>query len=123
MTETAANEKRARGRPKGSGKGMPAITTRVRNRALAQAEVKPLDVLLQTMAERWISAQAAVDPEERARLLDSACQVARDVAPYLHPKLQATTIKGDQDSPLSFTVSLPASDALRAMIRGTDSTK
>ena len=118
MSETAATTKRPRGRPKGS----PAVAGRERSRALAQAEVKPLDVLLQTMAERWNAAQAEKG-EERAKLQAEACAVAEKVAPYLHARLQATTIKGDADAPLSFTVSLPASDALRAMIRGTDSTK
>jgi hypothetical protein len=85
--------------------------------ALAQAEVKPLDVLLQTMAKRWKDSQSALDPDERAKLEQEACAVAEKVAPYLHPKLQATTIKGDADAPL-FSISLPASDALRAMVRG-----
>ena len=119
MAEIAEQTKRARGRPKGSGKGMPALTTRMRNRTLAQAEVKPLEVLMQTMAERWKTAQACGDMEERAKLQDAACVVAEKVAPYLHPKLQATTIKGDADAPL-FSVSLPASDVLRAMVRGIE---
>ena len=115
MTETAQTTKKPRGRPKGS----PAVAGRERSRALAQAEVKPLDVMLQTMAERWKAAQVA-DGDDRTRLQNEACTVAEKVAPYLHARLQATTIKGDADQPLSFTVSLPASEALRAMIRGTD---
>ena len=47
-----------------------------------------------------------------------AVAVAAQVAPYLHPKLQATTLKGDSAAPLSFTLSLPSADALRSAIRG-----
>jgi hypothetical protein len=116
MSKTVQTTKGAGGRPKGA----VSNTTRARTLSLAQAEVKPLDVLLQTMAERWKSSQAAIDPEERAQLQVEACAVAEKVAPYLHPKLQATTIKGDADNPLSFAMSLPTADALRAMVRGTD---
>lgn len=119
MADTAEQTKRARGRPKGSGKGMPSLTTRIRNRALAQAEIKPLEVLMQTMTERWKESQLCGDKEERAKLQDAACVVAEKVAPYLHAKLQATTIKGDPEAPL-FSVSLPASDVLRAMVRGIE---
>lgn len=114
MSETAQTTKRPRGRPKGS----PGVAGRDRSRALAQAKVKPLDVMLETMAERWNAAQAAAG-EDRTKLQNEACAVAEKVAPYLHARLQATTIKGDAEQPLSFTVSLPASDALKAMIRGS----
>ena len=117
MSENAPNEEKVRGRPKNAYK---TRSTKERTRALAQAEVKPLDVLMLTMAKRWKTAQGMPEGEERAKMEQEACVVAEKVAPYLHPKLQATTIKGDADQPLSFTVSLPASEALRAMIRGTD---
>jgi len=115
MSEKAPETKRPRGRPKGSA----AVAGRERSRALAQAEIKPLDVMLQTMADRWKAAQSSTDIEERAKLQDAACTVAEKVAPYLHARLQATTIKGDADAPL-FSVSLPASDVLRAMVRGIE---
>lgn len=116
MSEIAQTTKRARGRPKG------ALTSRnaaVRDRALAQSKISPLDVMMQTMTRRWNDAQKAQDPEERGKLEQEACAVAEKVAPYLHARLQATTIKGDADAPL-FSVSLPASDVLRAMVRGIE---
>ena len=115
MTEIALTTKRGRGRPRGS----PSVAGRERQRALAQAEIKPLDVMLETMSERWKAAQLATG-DDRTKLQNEACAVAEKVAPYLHARLQATTIKGDADQPLAFAVSLPASDALRAMVRGID---
>lgn len=85
---------------------------------ILKAKVKPLDVLMQTMANRWTEAEAASDPEERKALELAACGVAEKVAPYLHPKLQATTLKGDPSAPVSFTLSLPGAEVLRAAVRG-----
>ena len=95
------------------------LPTRERNRLIAQANIKPLTVMMDLLAERYKAAQAITDdPEGRAKAMDSALLVAEKVAPYLHPKLQATTIKGDADNPLSFAVSLPDSLLLMAAIRG-----
>ncbi len=92
---------------------------RARNRALAQADVKPLDVLIQTMASRWNEAKAAKTPAARAKLELQACNVAEKVAPYLHPKLQATTLKGDAGAPVGVSITFASADALKAAIRGT----
>jgi len=95
------------------------LPTRARNKVFQEAAVKPLNVMMETLAERWKLAQAIQDdPEARAKALNEAVAVAEKVAPYLHPKLQATTIKGDADNPLSFAVSLPDSLLLMAAIRG-----
>ena len=95
------------------------LPTRERNRLIAQANVKPLTVMMDLLAERYKTAQAITDdPEARQKAQDAALAVAEKVAPYLHPKLQATTIKGDADNPLSFSVSLPDSLLLMAAVRG-----
>lgn len=111
---------RRRGRPPGQ------ISTghrmRERARALASADVKPLDVLMQTMAHKWKAAQEAKTPAQRARLELQACAVAEKVAPYLHPKLQATTIKGEPGKPVGIKLELASADALRAAIRGGNKT-
>jgi len=108
-----------RGRPP----GIAALPGRERNKVILKAKVKPLDVLMDTMADRWTAAQAASDPEERARLQQEACGVAEKVAPYLHPRLQATTLKGDAGNPVSFVLSLPGADVLKAAVRGEDKDK
>jgi len=104
----------SRGGPKGGG-----VNVRVRNRLITQSEVKPLNVMMQALAERYKLADAIQDdPEARAKAMNEAVAVAEKVAPYLHPKLQATTIKGDPNAPLAFSVSLPDSLLLMAAVRG-----
>ncbi len=80
----------------------------------------PLDILMQTMNERWAAAQAESDPEQRAKYQDEACAVAEKIAPYMHPRLAATTVKGEVDSSLKFILSLPGAEALRALVRGAE---
>lgn len=106
-------------RAKRGAKPGTGINVRVRNRLITQSEVKPLNVMMQALAERYKAADAIQDdPKARAQAMAEAVAVAEKVAPYLHPKLQATTIKGDADNPLSFAVSLPDSLLLMAAVRG-----
>jgi len=118
MTNIKDGENTANRRKRGRPDGISSLPTRERNKVISRAKVKPLDVLMETMAERWTAAQASNDPELRAKLQQEACGVAEKVAPYLHPKLQATTLKGDGGNPVSFVLSLPGADVLRAAIRG-----
>jgi DNA-binding protein len=112
--ERLPNAPKVRGVPKGTG-----VNVRVRNRLITQSEVKPLTVMMEVLAERYKTAQAIQDdPDARAKAMNEAVAVAEKVAPYLHPKLQATTIKGDANAPLAFSVSLPDSLLLMAAVRG-----
>ena len=108
-----------RGRKPGC-QGQLGQATRERARALAQSEVKPLGVLMESMAYYWNASKAAKNPAAATKHRDKACAVAERVAPYLHPKLQATTVKGDEQNPLAFVVSLPGMEELRKAIRGDD---
>ena len=111
---TTPDVRKPRGAKKGTG-----VNVRVRNKLITQSEVKPLNVMMELLAERYKTAQAITDdPEARTKAMDQALAVAEKVAPYLHPKLQATTIKGDADNPLSFAVALPDSLLLMAAVRG-----
>lgn len=112
--KTATTTKRPRGAPKGSG-----VNVRERNRLIAQTKVKPLDVMLEVMAERYEAAKTAKNASARTKAQRDAVAVAAQVAPYLHPKLQATTLKGDPAAPVSFALSLPSAEALKAAIRGS----
>jgi len=80
----------------------------------------PLDILMQTMNERWEAAQAASDPEQRAKYQDEACAVAEKIAPYMHPRLAATTLKGDDQNPLNLDLGFLTADALKALVRGIE---
>ncbi len=94
------------------------LPSRERNRLIAQNNIKPLQVMMDSLADSWKYAQAIEDPAERLKAQQAAVCVAEKVAPYLHPKLQATTLKGDPSAPLSFAVSLPDSLLLMAAVRG-----
>lgn len=103
-------------RVRGSEKsGLP---TRERNRVIQQAKIKPLDVMMSALADSWALAESMEDPEAKLKAQQAAVAVAEKVAPYLHPKLQATTLKGDPNAPLSFAMSLPDSSVLLAAVRG-----
>lgn len=114
----STDAKNATPKRRGRKPGLANVTTRNRNRLIANAEVQPLQVLMSTMAERWNAAKEAKRPQDRARLQQEACAVAEKVAPYLHPKLQATTLKGDPSAPVSFVLSLPTAEELRKAVRG-----
>ncbi len=74
----------ARGKKTGGRKkGVPNNATQARQAKAAADGILPLDVILKTMRLMW---------DEGERL--SACQLARDAAPYLHPKLAPKTAEG-----------------------------
>ena len=79
MQDTAAVEppKRRGGRQK----GQVALKRQARERLLGKLEmmsVTPLEVMYLTMKDFW-------DKDEKI----AACAIARDLAPYIHPKLTA----------------------------------
>lgn len=72
----------------------------VAEKAMAEG-ISPLDVMLTTMRALW---KLAADDEGNVVNIGRAMQanvVAKDAAPFLHPKLSATTLRGDEDAPLS----------------------
>lgn len=60
--------------------------------------VTPLDVMLGTMRALWAGAWLGdqMDAEKAAQ----ASAVAKDAAPYMHPRLQATEITGKDGGPI-----------------------
>lgn len=89
------------GRRKGSVTKATAIRQELIARAAAEG-ISPLEVMMTAMREAW----AAGDQKlafERA----TAC------APYMHPRLAATTHSGDTDNPLSIAITsaVPRADA------------
>ncbi len=92
---------------------------RAQARAAAQAELLPLEIMLKTMAKHWhASEDKSKSPKERAEAEAAAVSVAKDAAPYIHSKLQSTTVKGDKENPLQFILDLPNDNELRKAIRG-----
>lgn len=93
------------------------MPTRVRDRTLAQAKITPVEVMVKTMELRWAESLAA-DPETKRELQEAACDVAAQVAPYLHPRLTAAKISGDAANPIELALSLRSPDDLRRLVRG-----
>jgi hypothetical protein len=112
---TTKNLPRAKGE---RGPRESKLPTRERNRLIAQTKCKPLDVMLEVLAERYEASKTAKSASAKSKAQREAVAVAAQVAPYLHPKLQATTLKGDAANPVSFVLSLPDSATLKASIRG-----
>jgi hypothetical protein len=128
------------GRPKGSKtkhtKMTPSARHRVTDRLVAKCagkDTSPMEVMLDSMiffdrqAKRGIAKLERLREDSppwrrayhttRARLADSVA-VARDLAPYVHAKLQSVTVKGDKNSPLEVALGLRSAEELRALVRG-----
>ena len=65
------------GRPKGSGTRKTAELALL----VAGKGVTPLEVMLETMRSAWGKGDVS-----------TACAIAKDVAPYMHPRLQSTEL-------------------------------
>ncbi|MEN0115422.1 MAG: hypothetical protein AAGD15_01760 [Agrobacterium cavarae] len=79
------------GSRKGAGRPRGAATQRSRDVADVESQngVTPLEVMLRAMRDHY-------DKEE----WDAAAAIAKDAAPYMHPKLQSVMHTGDADKPV-----------------------
>jgi len=68
----------------GRVKGVPNKITLKREQELAEGGVMPLDVMLRTMRKLW-----------KGNKRVAACALAKDAAPYCHPRL--SSIEGKLD--------------------------
>ena len=91
--------------------------------------ITPVELMLNAMREFNDEAEEAFslantcpqDSKRRAELqsygrtmISMAVDVAKDAAPYVHPKLNSTTISGDPDAPLSIL----SAEELKKFVRG-----
>ena len=114
MTERKANPKKSV--PPKNGVRAHAVKVSKMTEALDAAEgVMPKDVMLRTMRDLVADAEKAKTPAARRRLMRAASDVAKDAAPYVHPKLATVTHVGDPDKPLQVacTVYVPKKQAPR----------
>lgn len=104
---TARGGKRA-----GAGRKAGAASKKTREIAdkAAVAGITPLEVMMDTMREYHAKAMAiapgaAIEVNEEAitrlGLLTEASKIARDAAPYMHPRLQAMELSGKDGAPLN----------------------
>lgn len=83
------------GAREGAGRKIGSITTKTREIAEAAlaAGITPLEVMLEAMNKF----RDAGDTQ-------AACSVAKDAAPYIHPRLQAMEHTGPDGGPIAVTV-------------------
>ena len=113
----------------------PTVRARVTEKLVERVEeldLTPLEVMLKTMKIHFsdgtelLKASDAARSEktkEKARLrakyeYREASAIAKDVAPYIHAKIQTITLKGDASSPLEIALGLMDAESLRAVVRG-----
>jgi hypothetical protein len=77
------------------GAGRPTAATTRRTRAIADqiaadGEITPVEAMVGAMRHYWNLKRADGSPDWDAR--DRALAIAKDVAPYLHPRLQAVRV-------------------------------
>lgn len=93
--------------------------------------VSPVEVMVKTMRRLYKEYDEVMEEAEMVRnddhkasllkhasaCMTEACEIAKNVAPYFHPKLQTVTVNGDEDGgPVQFE--LRNVDELRRLIRG-----
>ena len=71
----------------GRKRGIPNKATIARQERIAETGITPLDYMLNVLR----------DPTVEYKRRD---EMAKAVAPYVHPRLATTEIKGDQDKPI-----------------------
>ncbi|HLH04962.1 MAG TPA: hypothetical protein VKX25_19495 [Bryobacteraceae bacterium] len=67
----------------GRKKGVPSQKTIELQNAVAESGITPLDTMLEAMRRHYIEGR-----------LDAAAAIAKDAAPYVHPKLAAVEMSG-----------------------------
>lgn len=99
------------GKRDGAGRkvGTPNKASQERQKEVQESGATPLDALIRKMrfhldvADRLIADAAGagmVDADALSKAMDKASEAARDAAPYVHPRLASTQVKGDPSSPL-----------------------
>jgi hypothetical protein len=79
-------------RPKGAKDKAPRITAAAKQARAASSEgMTPLEYMLTVMRD------SAAEPERRDRMASSA-------APYIHPRLASTEVKGEGGGPIQVTI-------------------
>lgn len=81
------------GRPKGSKSDLTKQREAIAAKALDEG-ITPLEVMLDTMRELYEAGEKV-----------AACQVAKDAAPYIHPKLANTSLNHEGDVGMNITIS------------------
>ena len=82
------------GRKKGTKNAKTLARKEIAEKALTNG-VTPLQVMLGTMRALWARAKRAKKAEAKATYQAKASEIAKDAAPYVHPRLTAVEMTGD----------------------------
>lgn len=76
---------------KGAGRKRGSLTkkTSLLARAAAEQGITPIELMLATMRELWARACDEAGDVVDLELAKQACAIAKDAAPYVHPRLSA----------------------------------
>ena len=105
MKNSHGGARRGAGRKPGS---CNRRTREIADRAAAEGTT-PLEAMLKTMVaymDQADQAKRAGDDEKALRLMTAASSVAKDAAPYIHPRLQAIEHAGAGGGPMQFETML-----------------
>jgi hypothetical protein len=97
---------------------------------LSEDGVSPVEVMVLSMRRLYKEYDECLEQSEFSRsdatresimrygkdCLREACEIAKNVAPYFHPRLQSVTVSGDDENPLA--VELTNANDLRKFLRG-----
>jgi hypothetical protein len=86
------------GRRPNAGRKPGSVPKKTREIALEAAAkgISPADVMLEAMRLQHELAHAATEPEIKGLFLARAAQIAKDVAPYVHPRITPVEPKARQ---------------------------
>ena len=91
----------------GRKKNIPNKASANREREAAASGATPLDVMLKSMRLLMALAnESANDDKLFERYIRAAASVAKDVAPYIHPRLSTVELNGSPDRPIAHRVDL-----------------
>jgi hypothetical protein len=107
--QTKSKESKGRGGPrKGAGRKTGSATKRTREIAdKAAAEgITPLEVMLKTMRALVTKAEQSDPKNPDVSMMVEASAVAKDAAPYIHPRLAAVEHSGKDGGALDHSLSV-----------------
>ena len=81
----------------GAGRKPGGKNKRTQEIALRAAEsgITPIEVMIQAMQLTWKDALQAEDEGERRKLQKAAVEIAKEAAPYIHPKMATRPLIDD----------------------------
>ncbi len=96
-----AKTKKGGARP-GAGRraGIPNKANAAREARIAASGITPLDVMIETMRAHWEASLAEPDLVLARDLKGQASAIAKDAAPYVHPKLANVQHSGPNNGPI-----------------------